>query len=475
MLNNKKTKIICTIGPASESVELIKQLISAGMDGARLNFSHGSHTVHEEYIKNIRIASKESGKIITIIQDLSGPKLRIGRIEGGEIEIASGSLIRISAEEVIGTANLISTNYPGMIDDVKSGETLLIDDGKLALNVISIDKSIGIIECGVIVGGIMKERKGINLPHTKLSLPSLTDKDLSDINFGIEHKVDLIAMSFVRTREDVELLKNILKEKNSPIPVIAKIERPEAVENIDSIIESTDFVMVARGDMGVEISTEDVPVIQKMIIRKCNEKIKPVITATQMLESMINSPSPTRAEASDIANAILDGTDCVMLSAETSTGSYPVVAVATMNKIIRKTETIQTTTYFKEIFVEDSPENTLHTICNSAVEIATRVNAKAIITITHTGRSPLLLSNHRPYPYIISATYEEEIIKMCKLFWGVVSIVINKSESFYDTLTMIREKLLSLGMMESGDRVVVVSPMPFTDSESANMIQVTQI
>ncbi len=474
-MNYKKTKIICTIGPSSGTVEMIGRLITAGMDGARLNFSHGSHEIHKEYIQNFRTASKEAGKIITIIQDLSGPKLRIGRIADGQAEIEEGANLTITNQELIGNSQIISTNYPGLIDDVHENEALLIDDGKLRLMINEVDRQAGLIICRVMNGGIMKERKGINLPHTKLSIPSLTDKDMDDIAFGIEQGVDMMAMSFVRSTEDIKLIRKILGPENSHIQIIAKIERPEAVESIDSIIDETDFVMVARGDMGVEISTEDVPVIQKMIIRKCNEKIKPVITATQMLESMISCPSPTRAEASDIANAILDGTDCVMLSAETSTGDYPIIAVETMNKIIRKTETIQMTTYFKDIFIEDSPENTLHTICNSAVEIATRVNAKAIITLTHTGKSPLLLSNHRPSPQIISATYEERIIKKCKLIWGVESVIIEESDSIYDTLEMVRDRLKSSGIMNTGDRVVVISSIPFSNTESANMIHVSEI
>jgi pyruvate kinase len=471
----KKTKIICTIGPATGSIEMILKLILAGMDGARLNFSHGSHDVHAQYIANIRAASKKSGKIVSVIQDLSGPKLRIGEVKDGEILITSGSEILISAGQVLGTNEMISTTYPGIIDDLQTGEALLIDDGKLKLEVVEIDRTKGTARCKVIIGGLLRSKKGINLPNTNLSLPSLTEKDMEDMKFGVEHGVDFVAMSFVRSSEDIIGLKKLLRDLNSSAPVIAKIERPEAVKNIDEIIEATDLIMVARGDMGVEISTEDVPVIQKMIIRKCNEKIKPVITATQMLESMITSPSPTRAEASDIANAILDGTDCVMLSAETSTGSFPVIAVETMSKIIRKTETIQKTKYFREIFVEDSPENTLHTICNSAVEIAARVNAKALITITHTGKSPLLLSNHRPTCQIISAAFQESIVKKCKLIWGVESILINDSEDIMETIQSIREKLKSSELLFSGDRVVFISSMPFSKVDSANMIQVAKV
>ena len=472
---NKKTKIICTIGPATSETETISGLISAGMDGARLNFSHGSHEIHAGYIRNIRTAAEESGKIISIIQDLSGPKLRVGAIAQGSTEISAGGKIRITSEAVEGNSRVISTTYPGMITDVKPGEIILIDDGRLKLRVTDIDLTNGHIDCEVIVGGILRSNKGINLPHTALSLPPLTEKDYSDIKFGAGANVDFVAMSFVRKAEDIRLLRRALSELNSYIPIIAKIERPEAINNIDEIIHEADFIMVARGDMGVEISAEEVPVIQKMIIRKCNEKIKPVITATQMLETMISSPTPTRAEASDVANAILDGTDCVMLSAETSTGSYPVETVEMMSRIITKTETIQKTRYFGEIFIEDSPENTLHTICNSAVEIATRVNAKAIITITHTGKSPLLLSNHRPSCMIISATYDSGIIKKCKLIWGVDSVLIEKSKSLFKTIEMIRKKLLERSILAKGDKIVFLSAIPFSETESANSIQIAEV
>lgn len=471
----KKTKIICTIGPAVDTVEKIGMLIDAGMDAARLNFSHGSHDIHMQYIENIREAGKQKNKLIAIIQDLPGPKIRVGKLNNGEIDLKDNSIIKITSKEIIGNEKIISTNYPKLIFDVQKNEMILLDDGNLQLRVISNKPTDDEIECEVINGGILKERKGINLPHTKLNLPSLTEKDISDLEFGLINRVDFVAMSFVREASDITKLKNIIRSKNKDILVIAKIERPEAVENIDSIIKETDLIMVARGDMGVEISTEEVPVIQKMIIKKCNEAIKPVITATQMLESMIHNSTPTRAEASDIANAILDGTDCVMLSAETSTGDHPVLAVSTMKKIILKTETIKKSTYFKDIFIEDSPENTLHTICNSATEIATRVNAKAIITITHTGKSPLLLSNHRPNAQIISATYDDIIIRRCKLIWGVESILINESSDYQHTVKMIKENIISNDILKKSDRIVIIAPMPFSQSESANMIQVTEV
>lgn len=471
----KKTKIICTIGPAVDTIEKIGMLIDAGMDAARLNFSHGTQMIHKQYIENIREAAHQKKKLIAIIQDLSGPKIRVGKLEDGKIFLEDNSTIKITSKDITGNVNVFSTNYPELVYDLSKNEMILLDDGNLRLRVISNEPVNDEIECEVITGGILKENKGINLPQTQLKLPSLTEKDLDDLEFGLANDVDFVAMSFVRTAEDVQKLRAIIQSKGKSIPIISKIERPEAVKNIDSIISESDVIMVARGDMGVEISTEEVPVIQKMIIKKCNDAIKPVITATQMLESMIENPMPTRAEASDIANAILDGTDCVMLSAETSTGSYPVLAVSTMKKIILKTETIKKSTYFKDIFVEDSPENTLHTICNSAVEIATRVNAKAIITVTHTGKSPLLLSNHRPNAQIISATYDETIIKRCKLIWGVESILIEQSSSYNETVKMISEKIIANNVLEPSERVVIISPMPFSKSDSANMIQVTQV
>jgi len=474
-LTYKKTKIICTIGPAVDTVEKIGMLIDAGMDAARLNFSHGSIDIHRQYIQNIRKAGKLKKKMIAIIQDLPGPKIRTGKLEDGAVELKENSTIKITSREITGNNKIISTNYPRLIYDVRKNEMILLDDGNFRLRVISETPLNNEIECEIMSGGLLKERKGINLPHTKLNLPSLTKKDLSFLNFGLDNEVDFVAMSFIRSADDIIQLRNKIKSRKKNVLIIAKIERPEAVENIDSIINAADCIMVARGDMGVEISTEDVPLIQKRIIRKCNIAIKPVITATQMLESMINNSSPTRAEASDIANAILDGTDCVMLSAETSTGNHPILAVNTMKKIILKTETIKKPTYFKEMFVEDSPENTLHTICNSATEIAARVNAKAIITITHTGKSPLLLSNHRPFAQIISATFDDAIIRRCKLIWGVESILIKQNLDYQRTVALIRSKIISENILKKHDRIVIISSMPFSQSESANAIQVSEI
>jgi pyruvate kinase len=472
----KKTKIICTIGPGVESVEKITGLIQSGMDAARLNFSHGDHEIHKRYIKNIRESSESCGKIIPIIQDLSGPKIRVGKIVNSEITLSEGQTITLTAEDITGNKDFLSLNHPEIIEDIKVGERVLMDDGNLMLKVVAKPNKHE-VKCEVLTGGILKERKGVNLPDTELNVPSLTAKDIKDLDFGISNGLDLFAMSFVRSVDDIKMLKGILRAKGKSSPVISKIERPEAIANIDEIIKESDLVMVARGDLGVEISTEEVPLLQKMIIKKCNENLTPVITATQMLESMINSPTPTRAEASDVANAVLDGTDCVMLSAETSTGNYPIKAVEELKKIILRTETIKKSSFFKEIFVEDSPENTLYTLCNSASVISLRLSAKAIITISQQGKSPLLLSSHRPAAQIINATFSPDLIKQSKLIWGVESILFDRKPDcdLNNAFGQIREIIIRDGILNKGDRVVVLASIPFSEGGSANSIMINRI
>jgi pyruvate kinase len=469
-LIHKKTKIICTIGPASGSVETLVKMINAGMDCARLNFSHGTYETHLEYIKNIRQAAKLVGTHIPVLQDLSGPKIRIGKIVNIKTEIKEGDSIIISSKELIGNNKIISTNYKRLIKDVKKNEILLIDDGKLKLIITSIDKENKQIHCRVVKGGILSERKGLNLPDTKISLPSLTEKDLSDIKFGVENSVDLVALSFVRKAKDIIELKKVLKKYKSDVPVIAKIEKPEAIKHIDEIIKVTDIIMVARGDLGVEVSPEDVPVLQKKIIRKCNSAMKPVITATQMLESMITNIIPTRAEASDVANAILDGTDCVMLSGETSTGMNPVLVVETMDKINEKTELI------KKPVVENNHgklKSFLCNITNSAAEIAEHVNAKAIITLTHTGKSPVLLSSHRCKSLILAIVRDKNIQTRCTFIWGVNPILDSKL-SFSDKPGLIKF-LKEKEYLSKNDVAILIENKNFSENESANALQIIKV
>ena len=466
----KKTKIICTIGPSSGSVDTLVKMINAGMDVARLNFSHGSYETHLEYINNIRKAAKLTGTHIPILQDLSGPKIRIGKIENGKIEIKEGNEIIISSKEVMGNNNIISTNYKDIINDVKKNESLLIDDGKLKLIITSIDKSKKQLHCKVVKGGTLSEHKGLNLPDTKISLPSLTEKDLSDIKFGVDNSVNLVALSFVRLAKDIIELKNVLNKYKSDVPVIAKIEKPEAIYHIDEIIKVSDIIMVARGDLGVEVSPEDVPILQKMIIRKCNSALKPVITATQMLESMITNIIPTRAEASDVANAILDGTDCVMLSGETSVGLNPVLVVETMDKINAKT------VGFKAPLDDKNHYKFKTFLCNitdSAADIAERINAKAIITLTHTGKSPVLLSSHRCKAQIIAIVRNQKIQTRCSLIWGVNPILDSKL-SFSDKPGLINF-LKANGHLQINDIAVLIENTNLSENESANALQIIKV
>lgn len=466
----KKTKIICTIGPASGEVDILVKMINAGMDCARLNFSHGTYETHLEYINNIRRAADITKTHIPILQDLSGPKIRIGKIANGKIEIKENDKIIISSKDVIGNKNIISTNYKNIINDVKKNESLLIDDGKLKLQIISIDKNKKQINCEVVKGGFLCEKKGLNLPDTKISLPSLTKKDLNDIKFGTENSVDFMALSFVRSSMDIIKLKSVLRKYKTEIPVIAKIEKPEAINNIDEIIKVSDIIMVARGDLGVEVSPEDVPVLQKMIIRKCNYALRPVITATQMLESMITNILPTRAEASDVSNAIFDGTDCVMLSGETSTGMNPVLTVETMDKISDKTEAIK-----KPVMgnINLKLNSFLCNITNSASEIAERVKAKAIITLTHTGKSPILLSSHRCKSQIIAIVREKRILNKCSLIWGVNPIL--DSEISFKNKDELLNFLKVKNYLAKNDIAILIENKNFSENESANALQIIKV
>jgi len=468
-----KTKIICTIGPSSSSISILVKLIKSGMDAARLNFSHGTHEKHAEYIKNIRKAAEITKEHIPIIMDIQGPKIRVGKLKEGYINLKFRDKLYITSKRIIGSGDTISVTYPNFENDVRINELILIDDGKIRLQAMS--KGSKRIECRVITGGILKEHKGINLPDTKISLPALTAKDIKDIKFGIEQKLDFIALSFVRSVKDIIKLKKLLERYNYQIPIISKIERPEAIERIDAIINESDAVMVARGDLGIEVPTEQIPILQKMIISKCNKMRKPVITATQMLESMIENPIPTRAETTDIANAILDGTDCVMLSGETSAGKYPEKAVKIMDKIIFATEKIKKPVYLDREKIEHTEDSVLESICNSVSEISERINAKAIVTITKTGKSPLMLSAHRPNSQIIAITHNKELLMRTKIYWGVEPLYINKSPHIEENIKKFRKEIFRKGILRRGDKIILISNFPFKETDSANAIQILKI
>lgn len=470
-----KTKIICTIGPASQSVDCMVELINTGMDVARLNFSHGTHDDHLKAIRNIREAGKRANELVAIVQDLCGPKIRTGRLKNRQVELKEGTKITFTIDDIIGDSNRIATTYPELPRDVKEGDIILLDDGNLSVRVTS--KTGTDIECVTVTGGILKENKGMNLPGVKLSTPSLTEKDIEDLKFGLKHEIDYVALSFVRCADDLRHLRSVIQQQTKlNVPIIAKIEKKEAVESIDAIIEESDAVMVARGDLGVEMMPEDVPILQKMIVRKCNEAGVPVIIATQMLESMVKSPRPTRAEASDVANAVLDGADAVMLSAETSIGKYPVEAVRTMDNIIRRSEMQKHDHLGIKQVPAEMQENVFDAVARAACVLARQVRATAIVPITHSGATAIRISKYRPEARIITVTGQERILRQLNLVWGVRGI---ESQDFIhnqDTaFKKIIERLKQEGYVEKSDFVVFTAGLPLLAKGTTDTINVEQV
>jgi len=471
------TKIICTIGPASQSVDVLVQLIEAGMDVVRLNFSHGTHEQHLKVIENVKEASRKTGEHITLLQDLSGPKIRTGVLEQKKVELKTGATFTFTINDVPGDAQRVSTTYRELAKDVKVGDTILVDDGRMKFTVLS--KSETDVVCRVVNGGILSERKGMNLPGVSVSVPSFTEKDVDDLKFGLANDVDYVALSFVRTADDIRQLREIVI-KNAPkskrVPIIAKIEKGEAVENIDSIIEEADVIMVARGDLGVELPPEDVPVIQKSIVRKCNEGGVPVIIATQMLESMIENPRPTRAEANDVANAVMDGADAVMLSGETSVGRFPIEAARTMDRIIQKAEE-QSRDHIDIVKIPPTRElATYDAISRAACVLAKEVEAEAIVVVTHSGASAINTAKYRPKSRIIAVTGRDKILRRLNLIWGVRGIIIPDFVSDTDTaFKRINEEMRRRGYVDQGDYVVYTAGIPLLSEGSTNTIKVERV
>ncbi|HPP16722.1 MAG TPA: pyruvate kinase [Dictyoglomaceae bacterium] len=464
----RKTKIVCTIGPVSESEDMLKNLIIAGMDAARLNFSHGDYNEHGEKIKLIRKFSEELDKPIAIIQDLQGPKIRVGEVENNKIYLKDGEEIALTPKETLGNEKLLFINYPYLLENINVGERILIDDGAIELKVI--DKKDDKLICGIIHGGCLSNHKGVNFPDSTLKVSPLTEKDKKDVLFGIEKKIDFIALSFIQRASDVLELKEFLELYDARIPVIAKIEKREAVNNFNEILEVADGIMVARGDLAVEMSNEEVPLIQKRIIKETRIAGKPVITATQMLISMVDNPTPTRAEVSDVANAILDGTDAVMLSNETAAGKYPIESVKMMDKIARK---VEENFPFEEFLKEsDSKENITQAITFSTCQIAKEIKASAIITATHSGFTARQTSKYRPSSTIFALTPFPEIRRRLNLSWGVVPLL---TEVFYTTDEMFDKStrlLLQREYVKRGDVVVITAGIPMGISGMTNLIKV---
>ena len=472
MIPIRNAKIVCTIGPASSSPKVIERLIKAGMDVARLNFSHGTHDEHKKVIKYIRDTARRLKKAVAIVQDLQGPKIRTGMLKDGKIILKSGNKFVLTGRKILGTSEMVSTTYSAMYRDVKKGDRILLDDGLMSLKVHNVKGTD--ITCEVINGGVLTDHKGINLPGIKVGLSSITKKDIEDLYFGIGQCVDYVAISFVRTDKDVKSVKDIIKKGGVFIPVIAKLEKPEAIDNLEKIMDAADGLMVARGDLGVEMSPEAVPVIQKNIINMANRKEKPVITATQMLESMINNPRPTRAEASDVANAIFDGTDAVMLSGETASGKYPVESVEIMARIISAAESGSLYRH-----VSDRRRGRISTfpdaVSSAAVHASHQIEAKLIVVFTQSGSTALFVSKQRPSMPIIAYTPIENIMRRLNLYWGVIPKTMGLIE---DTDGLIREmdrSLVADKLVRKGDSVVILMGMPISQKGVTNMMKLHRV
>ncbi len=471
MNNGKKTKIVCTIGPATETVEKLKDLVDAGMNVMRLNFSHGDFAEHQNRVENLRKVVEKTGKNIAILQDLGGPKIRIGEFEKGLIVLKEGQTFTLTTDKVMGNEERVYVNYPLLPKEVKVGGYVLLHDGKKKLQITDIKGNNVITK--VIVGGEIKNKRGVNLPGAYLSISSITEKDRADLEFGIKNKVDFIALSFVRRPSDITELRGILDKVKSKAGIIAKIETPEALENIDEIIKLSDGLMVARGDLAIEIPAEEVPLVQKMLIQKCNAVGKPVITATQMLESMIKSPVPTRAEVSDIANAIIDGTDAIMLSEETTLGDFPVEAVSMMTRVALRVE--------KEVFTKDviAEYQDLHGITDitsqSAVQASHGVEAKFIVALTESGRTARMIARYKPAERIIALTSNQTTANKLALTFGCYAVLVPKFSSIIQIMSVVRKTAIKSKLAAKGDKVVIASGMPFGKVLETNMMLIETI
>jgi len=469
-----KTKIVATVGPASNTYERLGMLVREGVDVFRLNFSHGSYEDHLSVINTVRRLNKDMRTNVGLLQDLQGPKIRLGEVEDGGVEIKRGDKIKlVCGEKEISTATRLSTIYLGLARDVKPGDQILIDDGKIELKVLATDRDKE-VDVEVIYGGLVKPRKGINLPDSEVSAPSMTEKDIEDLKFGLEHNVDWIALSFARKAEDIRFIKNLIAEAGKTTRVVAKIETPDGLRNIDEIIALTDAVMVARGDLGVEVKMEEVPMAQKMIIEKCNKAGKPVIVATQMMESMITAPRPTRAETSDVANAVLDGADAVMLSAETAVGQYPAEVIRSMVATILSVESRSPKLFYKwwpvdataPTFVEDS-------ILSASCHLAKNTSARVLTGLTGKGYTAFQLAKYRPKADIFIFTDNRPLLTVLSLVWGVRSFYYDRFNSTDSTIADIKNILMTTGNLTQGNVFITTGTMPISERGRANMVKVS--
>lgn len=468
-----RTKIVATIGPSSAKYETLCQMIESGLDVCRINASHGSHELHQKSIDLIRQINKDHGLFIPILLDLQGPKLRVGRLDPA-YPIRPGNEIIFSTAVKEREGNRIPIEYPSFAKDVKSGDRVLVEDGKIELRVVETDGQTE-VRLTVINGELIADRKGLNLPDTRVSLPAISEKDLQDVAFAAKNHVEWIALSFVQSPEDVHRLRKILKDSGSDARIVAKIEKPAALEYIDAIIKASDAIMVARGDLGVEIPIEEVPFWQKQIVAKCNAAARPVIVATQMLDSMIKDPRPTRAEATDCANAVLDGADALMLSGETSVGAYPVAVVQTMQRIIKQAE--HNPAVFERHYRLDHASPTFHSdaVCLTACQLASQISAKAIIGMTVSGYNAYQIAKHRPQAPVFIFTDNEKLINALNLVWGVRAFYYSSFEGTNETIQDVISILKSQELVRPGEWVVNTASMPLQSRQRTNMIKITLV
>ena len=468
-----RAKIVCTLGPASSSPERIGELIEAGMSVARLNFSHGSHEDHARMLQVVRGEAEKRGRAIAALLDLQGPKIRVGRFEKGQVELRAGAELTITTDtSVIGTETRVSTTYSQLPNDVRPGDQILLDDGYLALAVTEVkDRDVKTV---VVTGGTLKNNKGINLPGVDVSAPALSEKDRTDIGFALRYGVDYVALSFVRRPEDVIEAKRLLTMDQVSIPVIAKIEKPQALDRLGAIVDVADGVMVARGDLGVELGPEKVPLWQKRIIEETNKRGKIVITATQMLESMIQQPRPTRAEASDVANAVLDGTDAVMLSGETASGMHPIEAVRTMARIV---DEIEKSAYYRTNIEVPTIELavTTNAIARAAVDAARAMKIKTIVVVSDSGGAARLVSEYRPDANIVCLTTNEVTFRRLALFWGVTPVLVGPSASTEELVDRVEATLIERNLALPGENVLITMAVPVGGGMQTNVLKIHQI
>lgn len=464
MLADRRVKIVATIGPATQSEENLEKAIRSGMNVARLNFSHGTHADHLNVIQSIRKLSQKLNAPVTILQDLQGPKIRVGKFEGGSITLSPGEKVKITMKPILGKQGLIPSDFPELAKSVRTGNRILLDDGLLELKVLSVQEDE--VDCEVIYGGKLKDRKGMNCPGVNLAVDCLTEKDLIDLDFGLQHEVDYIALSFVRKAQDIRRLREIIDAKNPAIKICAKIEMLEAVESLEEIIRQSDAAMVARGDLAVEVGQSRLPAIQKEVIRTCNRQNKPVITATQMLDSMVENPRPTRAEITDVANAVLDGSDALMLSAESASGKYPFKCIQTMHEIISEVEDKQENYY--KISLESEFLSPAGAIGASASLSALKLDAKVIVCLTTTGKTANIISGYRPKSRIVAVTDQFKVLNRLELLWGVQTLIISAYKTIDEVVEQVERQLIEFGLAKTGDRVVLTLGLPITDGAKTN-------